>query len=145
MRFLSSQWLNALAIAGIGAMMIAAGAETRQDAPDGIDRIITASTVPSSAVRDADRFLAIDHRTQMSCQFVLHRAEGYDVHRIEPGPSCHRLGDHFVRARAWREDRRHTVTVTDHRGSALMRLAPGDGFAWEVIEPGYLRVSLAAR
>jgi len=144
MRLSSTQWLNMLAIAGLGAMMIAAGAETRQAGADGVDPITTASVAARLDGRHADRFTAIDHRTQMSCQFVLHRASGYSVHRIEPDASCGRLGVPFERARAWREDRA-TVTVTDHRGETLMKLAPGDGFAWEVIEPSYLRVSLAAR
>lgn len=144
MRFLSTQWLNVLAIAGLGAMMIAAGAETRTATVAGVDPVTTASITSRADWRHADRFTAIDHRTQMSCQFVLHRATGYSVHRIEPDPSCGKLGAPFQHARAWREDRA-TVTVTDHRGMALMKLAPGDGFAWEVIEPANLRVSLAAR
>ena len=144
MRLSSSQWLNALAVAGVGAMMIAAGAQTPGETPRGVDPIVTASTGPDGSRHGTDRFTVIDHRTQMSCPLVLHRAKGYDVHRIEPDPSCDRLGDSFARARAWREDGRGTVTITDHRCAELMRLAPGDGLAWEVVEPSHMRASLAA-
>ncbi|MBO6551925.1 MAG: hypothetical protein JJ926_07425 [Roseitalea sp.] len=143
MRFNTTQWLNGFAVAGAAAMIIAAGAGAPGSAPSGIDPVTTAS-VASAAAAGGDRFMALDHRTNISCSFTLHRADGYDVHRVEPGSSCARLGELFARARAWQESRRGTVTVTDHRGTPLMRLAPGDGFAWEVVEPDNVKVSLAA-
>lgn len=142
MGILSTQGLNILAIAGIGAMMVAAGVHApNSDAQSGIDPITTASTV---VAHQGNRFVAINHITDQRCIFNLHRAEGYDVHRIEPDQNCDVLGAPFSIARAWQETGRDTVTVTDHRGAVLMQLAPGDGFAWEAIKPANLRISLAA-
>ena len=143
MRFNTTQWLNGFAVAGAAAMIIAAGAGVPGSAPSGIDPMTTASVTPAPSA-SGDRFMALDHRTNIRCSFRLHRADGYDVHRVEPGSSCARLGDRFARARAWQETGRGTVTITDHRGTPLMRLAPGDGFAWEVVEPVNVKVSLAA-
>jgi len=143
MRLNTTQWLNGFAVVGAAAMIIAAGAVAPGSAPSGIDPMTTASVAPVPAA-GGDRFMALDHRTNISCSFKLHRADGYDVHRVEPGSSCARLGDRFARARAWQESARGTVTITDHRGTPLMRLAPGDGFAWEVVEPVNVKVSLAA-
>lgn len=141
MGIFTTQALNILAVAGISAMLVAAGARAPQDnAQAGIDPITTAST----AGHQGNRFVVIDHITDRRCIFRLHRAEGYDVHRVEPGQGCDEMGAPFASARAWQETGRATVTVTDHRGTVLMQLAPGDGFAWEAIEPQYLRISLAA-
>ena len=142
MGIFSTQALNILAVVGIGAMMVAAGVQAPSgDTQPGIDPITTAST---SAAHLGNRFVAINHVTDQRCIFQVHRAEGYDVHRIEPAPSCDTMGAPFSIARAWRETGRDTVTVTDHRGIVLMQLAPGDGFAWEAIAPKDMRISLAA-
>ena len=144
MRFSPTGWLNAISIAGIGAMMFAAGSGMSQNGlPVGVDPITTAS-VPASRPLQANQYVAIDHRTNRSCVLSLHRADGYDVHRIEPGATCADMSELFVRARAWQENQRGRVVITDHRGQPLMRLAPSDGFAWDVIEPRNLEITLAA-
>lgn len=139
------QWLNIAAVAGIGAMMVATGFDTGAfDRNPGIDTIITGSVPNNAAIAGADRFMAIDHVSDRSCVMSLHRAAGYDVHRIEPGLACTELGDEFAQARAWREDGRGLVTITDHRGKTLLRLSHGDGFAYDVVQPRDLQVSLSA-
>ncbi len=140
------QWLNIAAVAGIGAMMVATGFETGAfDGEPGIDTIVTGSvTGGAAAAASANRFMAIDHRSDRTCVMSLHRAAGYDVHRIEPGLDCDALGSEFAAARAWREDGRGLVTITDHRGKTLMRLSHGDGFAYDVVHPGDRHVSLSA-
>lgn len=136
------QWLNIAAVAGIGAMMVATGLDTGAfDRAPGIDTMTTGA-IPGAA--GADRFMAVDHRTDHACVMSLHRATGYDVHRIEPGLACATLGDEFASARAWREDGRGLVTITDHRGKTLLRLSHGDGFAYDVIQPRDRHVSLSA-
>ncbi|WP_306117581.1 MULTISPECIES: AprI/Inh family metalloprotease inhibitor [unclassified Roseitalea] len=140
-----TQWLNIAAVAGIGAMMVAVSLDhtAGRGSAYGIDDIITGSISGGNGI-DNDQFMAIDHLTDRTCIFSLHRAEGYDVHRIEPGLACAELGEAFARARTWQENRRGTVAITDHRGKTLMRLARGDGFAWEVVEPRGVQVSLSA-
>ena len=139
MRLNSTQILNGISIAGVGAMMVAAAAGS---AP-GIDPVTTAS-VPAARPFKGDLFMAIDHRSDYACMIALHRDPGYDIHRIEPADNCAGLGEAFAGARAWHEDSLGTVTVTDHRGNVLLKLARGDGFAWEVISPGGMEVSFNA-
>ena len=144
MRLSPTQGLNLFAIAGIGAMMIAAGMEQgNSNLPAGVDPMTTAS-IPGARPFEGDQFMAINHRNNSSCIIALHRAEGYDVHRIEPGQACATLDERMAQARAWQESPGGEVTVTDHRGKPLMTLMRGDGFAWEVIKPGNLQVSFAA-
>lgn len=144
MRISTTNGLNLLAVAGIGAMMIAAGADYHgTDGTPGVDPITTAS-VQGAPAFDGDRFMAVNHRTNVSCIIALHRADGYDVHRIEPSQACAGLDDRIAQARAWQENGRGMVVVTDHRGNRLMMLMRGDGFAWEVVDPSHLQISLAA-
>ncbi len=140
MRLNTTNMLNGISIAGVGAMMIA-GASFGTN--PGIDPITTAS-VPTARPFSGDMFMALDHRTNQTCLFALHRDPGYDVHRIEPAKNCATLGTSFAAARAWREDRVGMVTVTDHRGNELLKLARGDGFAWEVVSPRNVEISFSA-
>lgn len=143
MRFTGAQILNFSAIGGVIAMMSAA-AVTGHDINDpGIDTMTTAG-IPTARPIDADRFLAVDHTNNRTCMLALHRADGYDVHRIEPSDKCDGVGATFAEARTWREDSTGTVTVTDYRGNVLMKLARSDGFAWDVIEPRTVQASLSA-
>ena len=74
----------------------------------------------------------------------LHRAEGYDVHRVEPSENCQTVNPQLASARTWQENASGTVILTDHKGNALMRLGRADGFAWEVVEPRGMAISLEA-
>lgn len=139
MRLNSTHILNGVSVAGVGAMMLMAA----MGSSPGIDPVTT-SSIPGARPFQGDLFMAIDHRSDHSCMFALHRDPGYDIHRIEPADNCAGLGPDFARARAWQEDRLGTVTVTDHRGHVLMKLARGDGFAWEVVSPGGVEVSFSA-
>lgn len=131
--------LNAAAALGVGAMLLAAAGF---DQP-GIDPTTTAS-IPSVRPMEGNRFIAINHLTNTSCVLALHRAPGYAVHRVEPAQNCAAVGDEFVIARAWRETTQGEVTLADHRGKTLMKLARSDGFEWEVIRPASIQASLAA-
>lgn len=144
MLFSPTRWLNIAAIAGIGAMMAATGLQTSTTTgTDDVDMVVTGSVTETKGISHA-LLTAIDHGTDRTCQLALHQARGYDVHLVEPGRECAVLSDLLAKARAWRQDRQDTITVTDARGQVLMRLAHGDGVAFEVIYPTGLEVSLSA-
>ena len=115
---------------------------------DGVDPIITASTKAHAGATDfasiADHFTVIDHVRNRTCVIQLHRSEGYDVHRIEPGASCGAVSPDMARARVWQENAGGMVTLTDYRGDVLYKMVLGDGVAWEVIDPSRAQISLDA-
>ena len=140
---------NIAAGAGVIALLTTAGLVGPTNL--GIDPITTASTSDDKqaaenkgSVRDYDRFMVIDHSGRGTCLFALFRAEGYDVHRVEPGASCGTVAKRLPSARIWSEDAQGTVTIADRDGLPVMRLAPSDGLAYEVIEPANMALSLEA-
>lgn len=139
MRLNGPDIFNAVAILGVGCMIIAAN--SLRD--PGVDPITTAS-VPSVRPLEGDRFIAINHLNNSSCVIALHRATGYAVHRLEPASNCDVVGSEFAIARAWQESNQGEVTVTDYRGRKLMQLVRGDGFEWEVVSPPRIQASLSA-
>jgi hypothetical protein len=88
--------------------------------------------------------MVVDHSANQTCIFALHRAEGYDVHRVEPAKTCQGLSRRLTDARAWQEMPNGRVTITDRAGVAILKLGPSDGFAYEVVEPSTLAMSLEA-
>lgn len=137
-----TNWINGAAILGITGMLVMSHqpAETAPGAPgtrgeQTIDKIITAST--------ANHFMVVDHERSSTCVISLHRAEGYVIHRVEPG-NCGSMPAHLQEARTWQERGQGTVHITDRKGKVLMKLGPSDGFAWEVYEPAGLQVSFEA-
>lgn len=143
MRLSATNILNSFAIAGVGGMVLYGAISSNNVPPMGVDTMTTASIV---AVDNAngDQFVAIDHLQNASCIIKLHRAVGHDVHRIEPDIGCSDIQSNLGAARAWQETAGGTVTISDHKGNALMRLSRADGFAWEVIEPASVQMSLSA-
>lgn len=147
MRVSPANVFNGIALAGISAILLVTLAQERDM---GIDPMTTASTtssapraVPPQAHR-ADRFMVVDHTAGKTCIFALHRAEGYDVHRVEPADNCASVSNRLTDARAWQEMPNGSVTITDRAGQPILRLGPSDGFAYEVTEPTYLALSLEA-
>lgn len=127
-------WINGAAILGVVGM-VALSNKPAETAANGIDPIVTAST--------ANRFMVVDHDRNRTCIVALHRAEGYDVHRIEPG-NCKDMPAHLADARAWQHSPQDTIRITDSHGNFLMKLGPSDGFAWEVVQPSSLSMSFEA-
>ena len=129
-------WINGTAVLGVAAMLaVSYGA-----ADPGIDTMTTASVVDLSR---ADRFMVVDHARNTTCILALHRAEGYDVHRVEPG-LCDGMPQQVVSARTWQDTARDRVRITDRHGNVLMRLAADDRFGWNVVEPKKLSLTFEA-
>lgn len=148
MRFSATKILNGMALSGAATLMVYGalydGADPRHP---GVDPITTASVQAHAATNAAylgDQFTVINHRDNRACVMRIHRAEGYDVHRVEPSENCAGVTPELVHARTWQENASGTVTLTDHKGNHLMRLSRADGFAWEVIEPLNVAISLQA-
>ncbi|MDZ7822873.1 MAG: hypothetical protein U5K75_01745 [Ahrensia sp.] len=149
MRFSATNILNGVGVAGAIAMMVFGAYQANEFTAgrDGIDRLTTASVnvhAKTQIAALADQFTVISHRDNRSCVLKLHRAIGYDVHRIEPSQNCDTVRQEFSLARAWQENAAGTVTIADRTGKRLMKLARGDGFAWDVIEPANMNISLDA-
>lgn len=146
MGFSGTTILNCAAIVGVAGMVTLGASQANfQGNRDGVDMMATASIAAAPfATPNADDFTLINHATNQTCIIHLHRAEGYDVHRIEPEAGCATALTEISAARAWKEGAKETVTISDRKGNSLMKLARGDGFAWEVIEPKNLKVSLSA-
>jgi hypothetical protein len=102
-----------------------------------IDNLTVASIVQAS---NADRFRAIDHARNKSCMISIHRADGYDIHRVEP-VECDDMPAALATARTWQDTSFGDVRITDRKGNTILKLGPSDGFAWEVIEPAGLAMS----
>lgn len=144
MRISWTQTLNAIAIMGVTGLLVVAGSQSNANSDNrGLDMMTTAS-VPVVRPVAGNLFMATNHTTNKSCILALHRAEGYDVHRLEPADNCRQLGDELAEARAWHENTLGNVTVTDYRGNELLQLARSDGFSWDVLKPSRLEISLNA-
>lgn len=129
-------WVNGAVIMGVAAMF----AVGYGNAGPGIDTITTASVVDLSR---ANRFMVVDHARNHTCIVALHRAEGYDVHRVEPG-LCDDMPREVASARTWQDTERDHVRITDRHGDVLMRLAADDRFGWNVVEPKSLNLTFEA-
>jgi hypothetical protein len=129
-------WINGAAVLGISGMM----AVSYGIADPGIDTMTTASIAPPAS---ADRFMVVDHAHNRTCIVALHRAEGYDVHRLEPG-HCGGMPVELGEARTWQDTEVGKVRITDRRGNVLMRLTADDRFGWNVVEPANLALSFEA-
>lgn len=148
MRFSATNILNGMAMSGAAALMVY-GAFYEGIEPNnlGVDPITTASLqvhAASNVAELGDSFTVINHRDNRACVMRIHRAEGYDVHRVEPSQNCSSVAPELAGARAWQENASGTVTLKDYKGKHLMRLSPSDGFAWEVVEPINVAISLEA-
>ncbi|GAB4361703.1 MAG: hypothetical protein Kow0026_25020 [Oricola sp.] len=126
-------WINGAAVLGITGMM----AVSYGIADPGIDTMTTASVTPPAS---ADRFMVVDHAHNRTCIVALHRAEGYDVHRLDPG-RCADMPAALENARTWQDTETGKVRITDRQGNVLMRLSAGDRFGWNVVEPAGLALS----
>ena len=148
MRFSATKILNAMALSGAAAMMVYGSFYgDLGSANPGIDPITTASVKAHSSqipARLGDQFTVINHQANRACVLRIHRAEGYDVHRVEPSQNCVGVAPQLASARTWQENASGAVVLTDHKGNALMRLGRADGFAWEVVEPVNVAISLEA-
>ncbi len=148
MRFSATNILNGMALSGAAALMVHGAFYDGVEASQlGIDPITTASIqahTASNIVDLSDSFTVINHRDNRACVMRLHRAEGYDVHRVEPSQNCASVAPELATARAWQENASGTVTLKDYKGNHLMRLSRSDGFAWEVVEPVNVAISLEA-
>ena len=129
-------WINGTAVMGVAAM-VAVGYGT---AGPGIDTLTTASVIDLSR---ADHFMVVDHNRGRTCILELHRADGYDVHRVEPG-HCDNMPGDIAAARTWQDTERNHVRITDYRGNEIMRLAADDRFGWNVVEPKGLKLTFEA-
>lgn len=129
-------WINGVAVTGVAAML-AVGYGV---ADPGIDTMTTASVVDLSK---ANRFMVVDHSRNNTCILALHRAEGYDVHRVEPG-LCEDMPSEVASARTWQDTARDHVRITDRHGKVIMRLAADDRFGWNVVEPKKLKLTFEA-
>ena len=130
-----THWINGAAVMGVLAMFA-----TGYGAADpGIDRMTTASI---DTLARADRFMVVDHTRNHTCIVALHRAEGYDIHRLEPG----HCGDmpSVAAARTWQDTGRGKVSITDHTGKILMRLSANDGYGWNVVTPNDMKLTFEA-
>ncbi|MEM0900368.1 MAG: AprI/Inh family metalloprotease inhibitor [Pseudomonadota bacterium] len=144
MRFTPANVLNGIALAGVATIL---GSQFFIADPEpGIDPITTSSVSKTSAptAHKANRYMVVDHNASQTCLFDLHRAEGYDVHRVEPASNCDGLSNRIADARAWKEMANSTITITDRAGRPILKLGPSDGFAYEVIEPAGMQLSLEA-
>lgn len=148
MRFSATNILNGMALSGAAALMVyGAFYEGADPAHLGVDPITTASVQAHAATNVAElgnNFTVINHRDNRACVMKIHRAEGYDVHRVEPSQNCSSVAPELASARAWQENASGTVTLKDYKGNHLMRLSRSDGFAWEVVEPLNVAISLEA-
>lgn len=147
MRWTPATILNTVAIAGVGGVLLTATLGSEQI--PGIDPMTTASISSGSEMtginlQSATRFMVIDHSQDETCIFALHRAEGYDVHRVAPAENCTGLSKRLSDARAWQELANGLITITDRSGTPVLKLGPSDGFAYEVVEPAHLSMSLEA-
>ncbi|MCI5074769.1 hypothetical protein [Oricola sp.] len=131
-----THWINGAAILGVAAMLTVGYGI----AEPGIDKTTTASI---DTLRQADRFMVVDHAHNRTCIVALHRAKGYDVHRVEPG-HCSGMPKELLTARAWQDTETGKVRITDHTGKVLMRLSAKDQFGWDVVEPKALSLSFEA-
>lgn len=149
MRFSAVTIINCVTVTGVASMMLVGAYQNKDYVPgsDGIDTISTASVQAHVDTRPkalADRFTVRNHADGRSCIVKLHRADGYNVHRVEPSENCGAVTASLASARAWREGNDGLVAITDRSGKNLMKLVPSDGFAWEVIEPRNIAISLEA-
>jgi len=147
MRFSATNILNGVALSGAAALMVYGAFYNGVEPNLGVDPITTASVQAHAASNIAElgnQFTVINHRDNRACVMRIHRAEGYDVHRIEPSENCKSVAPELASARTWQENASGTVTLTDYRGNHLMRLGRSDGFAWEVVEPLNVAISLEA-
>lgn len=147
MRWTPATVLNTIAIVGVGGVLLTATLSGEQS--PGIDPMTTASISTGSDVSKVDistatRFMVVDHSQNETCIFALHRAEGYDVHRVAPAENCRGLSKRLSDARAWQELANGLITITDRSGTPVLKLGPSDGFAYEVVEPTHLAMSLEA-
>lgn len=141
MRWTPANLLNGAALAGVGAIMVTAMVPPTP----GVDPMTTASiSSESAAASQANRFMVVDHKAGRTCIFALHRAVGYDVHRVDPADNCANVSQRLADARAWQEMPDGKITITDRSGAAILKLGPADGFAYEVTEPSHLTMSLEA-
>lgn len=148
MRFSATNILNGIALSGAAALAVYGAFYQGIDAGNlGVDPITTASIQGHAATSTAvpsNSFTVINHRDNRACVMQIHRAEGYDVHRVEPSQNCISVAPELATARAWQENASGTVTLKDYKGKHLMRLGRSDGFAWEVVEPLNVAISLEA-
>ncbi len=148
MRFSATNILNGMALCGAASLMVyGAFYNGIEPANPGIDPITTASVQAHTATNPVDlgnSFTVINHRDNRACVMRIHRADGYDVHRVEPSQNCTSVAPELATARAWQENASGTVTLKDYKGNHLMRLSRSDGFAWEVVEPVNVAISLEA-
>ena len=130
-------WVNGAVILGVTGMAVLGNPPgTAEGKPD--------QTVTAAFDADqASRFMVVDHVNSRTCIVALHRAEGYDIHRVEPG-DCAQMPAELAAARTWQDTPAGDVQITDHRGNTLMRLGASDGFAWEVVEPRNVALSFEA-
>lgn len=129
-------WINGAAVMGVSAMMVVGYGV----AGPKIDTLTTASVIDLSS---ADHFMVVDHARGRTCILELHRATGYDVHRVEPG-HCDDMPGDVAMARTWQDTERNHVRITDHRGAVIMRLAADDRYGWNVVEPKGLKLTFEA-
>lgn len=139
--------LNSVALLGVGGVLLTTTLAAQKS--PGIDPMTTASISTGSDVSKVDiskatRFMVVDHSRNETCIFALHRAEGYDVHRVAPADNCVGLSKRLSDARAWQELANGLITITDRSGAPVLKLGPSDGFAYEVVEPTHLSMSLEA-
>lgn len=127
-------WINGAAVMGVAALF-AVGYGV---AGPGVDTMTTASV----DLDRADHFMVVDHARNRTCIVALHRAEGYDVHRVEPG-NCADM-PRIAAARTWQDTERRKVRITDHTGKVLMRLTADDRYGWNVVEPKNLDLTFEA-
>lgn len=148
MRFSATNILNGVAMSGAAALMVYGAFYQDIDSDNlGVDPITTASVQAPAAAHAAalgNSFTVINHRDNRACVMQIHRAEGYDVHRVEPSQNCASVAPELATVRAWQENASGTVTLKDYKGNHLMRLSRSDGFAWEVVEPLNVAISLEA-
>lgn len=128
-------WINGAVILGVAGML----AVNYGVAGQRLDRTTTAS-IPAIA---ADHFMVVDHAHNRTCILALHRAEGYDVHRVEPG-QCDGMPKAVAMARTWQDIDNGHVRITDRKGNVVMRLQAADRYGWNVTEPASLSVSFEA-
>lgn len=147
MRFTPATVLNIIALVGVGGVLLTTSLSSEK--VPGIDPMTTASISADGEtsqidIKHATRFMVVDHTKNETCIFALHRAEGYDVHRVAPAENCSGLSKRLSDARAWQELTNGLITITDRSGTPVLKLGPSDGFAYEVVEPTHLSMSLEA-
>ncbi len=129
-------WINGAVVLGVAGMI---GLNVGMAGP-GVDRMTTASVV---SAENADRFMVVDHAHNRTCIVALHRAAGYDIHRLEPG-HCDGMPAELALARTWQDTETGKVRITDRQGNVLMRLAAADRYGWNVVEPKNIDLSFEA-